>query len=307
MIASLCLFLMGGGAGAFLAARHFLRRGLPGSIAILHGVLGAGGFALLLLFCTREPTFVPARYSLAILAVAIGLGCVNVVYHLRRLRHRTFFIVAHALAALTGVASVTFGAVVHARAPLALAANGAPRAPASAATLPPDPPPKAEGSGRAAFAWGELEVHFDAKSVAPAGESLAQIASVAAELQADADVRLVEVQGHADERGDEAYNLELTRARAENVIDALVRHGVARSRLRGVGYGARCAADAECRRADAPKWCHEEASWRRARRVTFFVLESSTERGSGPVACPRPSESLAAADAPYAAGSTRGK
>jgi len=61
MIAAIVLFLVGACAGVILAVRHFLRRGLPPWIAVLHGLVGATGFGLLLWFCLREPTFVPTR------------------------------------------------------------------------------------------------------------------------------------------------------------------------------------------------------------------------------------------------------
>ncbi len=46
----------------------------------------------------------------------------------------------------------------------------------------------------------------------------------------------VEVAGHADERGSEAYNQKLSEARAKTVIDALVAANIDASRLNGVGY-----------------------------------------------------------------------
>jgi outer membrane protein OmpA-like peptidoglycan-associated protein len=47
------------------------------------------------------------------------------------------------------------------------------------------------------------------------------------------------VEGHADPRGSEAHNLELSKARAESVIDYLVaHHGVLRERLEAVGKGS---------------------------------------------------------------------
>lgn len=289
MIPSLVLFLVGGGAGAFMAARHFLKRGLPGWIAVLHGVLGAAGFTLLLVFCTREPRFAPARYSVAILAVAIGLGCVNVVYHLRRVRHRSGFIVAHAVAALAGVGALANGAVVRAH---AIAADAPPLATAPTATptaTTPMPVPNEEEPRRpkrqVGIGWTDLDIHFDAKSAAPTAASLASIAAIAEDLKVDSDVRLVEIQGHADERGEETTNVELTRARARNVLEALVARGVAASRLRAVGYGARCPADATCRRTDPPKACHDETAWRRDRRVTLVVVESSADHLTGTIAC----------------------
>ncbi len=48
----------------------------------------------------------------------------------------------------------------------------------------------------------------------------------------------IEVAGHADSRGDDAFNLPLSQARAEAVTAYLVRSGVAQGRLSAVGYGA---------------------------------------------------------------------
>ena len=41
----------------------------------------------------------------------------------------------------------------------------------------------------------------------------------------------VEVEGYADERGEESYNQKLSEARAKAVRDMLVRYGVSRERL----------------------------------------------------------------------------
>src|SRR5215472_3102361 len=114
MIAAICLFLVGACAGAFLAIRHFRRLRLPGWVAIAHGAAGATGFAILLFVFAHNPGFAPARYGTVILIGAIGLGCVNVVYHLRKLRHRTTLIVVHALSAVAGVGTLTYGVFVSA-------------------------------------------------------------------------------------------------------------------------------------------------------------------------------------------------
>lgn len=47
----------------------------------------------------------------------------------------------------------------------------------------------------------------------------------------------LEIQGHTDNVGDDDYNLKLSRARARSVLDWLVAHGVAPSRLASQGYG----------------------------------------------------------------------
>ncbi len=48
---------------------------------------------------------------------------------------------------------------------------------------------------------------------------------------------VVEVAGHADERGGYEYNIRLTQARANAVVDYLVRKGIDPRRLIGKGYG----------------------------------------------------------------------
>jgi OOP family OmpA-OmpF porin len=47
----------------------------------------------------------------------------------------------------------------------------------------------------------------------------------------------IEVEGYADERGEESYNQKLSEARAKSVRDLLVRWGIARDRVSFVGFG----------------------------------------------------------------------
>ena len=47
----------------------------------------------------------------------------------------------------------------------------------------------------------------------------------------------IQVSGHTDSRGDDAYNLRLSQDRAQAVVDYLVRNGIESSRLTAVGYG----------------------------------------------------------------------
>jgi outer membrane protein OmpA-like peptidoglycan-associated protein len=49
--------------------------------------------------------------------------------------------------------------------------------------------------------------------------------------------RRMSIEGHADVRGSDDYNLELSLRRAERVRDELVRHGVDPARIDTVGYG----------------------------------------------------------------------
>ena len=128
------------------------------------------------------------------------------------------------------------------------------------------------------------------------------MAAIARELKSDPSIRLVEVQGHADERGDEGANLELTRARAEAVVRALVAQGVDPSRLRSAGFGARCPSREACQQHAAPGSCHGEDAWQLDRRVAFLILESGGERFTGAVACPLASDLVPADDHAYVAG-----
>lgn len=48
---------------------------------------------------------------------------------------------------------------------------------------------------------------------------------------------LIDVMGHTDSTGSDAYNLDLSKRRAESVANYLVSRGVARARIETVGYG----------------------------------------------------------------------
>src|SRR5262249_29416491 len=47
----------------------------------------------------------------------------------------------------------------------------------------------------------------------------------------------VEVEGHADNVGQDAYNQKLSEARAASVVDWLIHHGVRAAQLSSKGYG----------------------------------------------------------------------
>ena len=53
----------------------------------------------------------------------------------------------------------------------------------------------------------------------------------------DSQVKVVNVVGHTDARGTDAYNRKLSTARAESVAAFLVKEGVAQSRIRSEGRG----------------------------------------------------------------------
>jgi outer membrane protein OmpA-like peptidoglycan-associated protein len=91
--------------------------------------------------------------------------------------------------------------------------------------------------------------------------------AVAAALHANPDIQLVEVKGHTDERGDDAYNLDLSNRRAAAVVTYLTAHGIDADRLTSTGYGETMPIDPS----------HTEAAWAKNRRVEFQIRKRGGE------------------------------
>ena len=72
----------------------------------------------------------------------------------------------------------------------------------------------------------------------------------------------IEVGGHADVRGSDADNVQLTQKRAEEVVKHLIADGVDPHRLRGVGYSSYCPLDPG----------DSEEAYAKNRRVEFQIL-----------------------------------
>ncbi len=102
------------------------------------------------------------------------------------------------------------------------------------------------------------------------------IDAVAATLEGNPQIQLIEIQGHADERGADDYNLRLTRDRAASVMEALVQRGIARNRLRSAGYGELCPVNP----------AHSAAAWEANRRVEFKIIRTVDGPTGVEVACP---------------------
>ena len=113
MIAALLALAAGATAGLYLASKHFRRQRLPAWGALLHGLGGATGFTLVLLAVVREPAFRPVRDSLYVLIATVAFGCVNLLFHVRRVRHRTSLIAIHALCAVSGVVLLIRAIILH--------------------------------------------------------------------------------------------------------------------------------------------------------------------------------------------------
>src|SRR5262249_11886531 len=87
--------------------------------------------------------------------------------------------------------------------------------------------------------------------------------AVVAAINSNPDYALIEVQGHTDERGDDAYNLDLSERRAAAVLAYLISHGVDPQRLTSRGYGESQPIDRR----------HNEAAWAVNRRVSFVLRQ----------------------------------
>ncbi len=108
------------------------------------------------------------------------------------------------------------------------------------------------------------KIYFETNSAVIQRRSFAVIDAVAATLTGNPQIRLLEVQGHADERGNDDYNLRLTRDRAAAVVEALVQRGVERNRVQSAGYGELCPISSD----------HNAAAWDQNRRVEFTIIEN---------------------------------
>lgn len=80
-------------------------------------------------------------------------------------------------------------------------------------------------------------VRFEINNAGIWRESWPLVGRLAGLLNAHPEYALILIQGHADDQGDEAYNLELSAARARSVAEMLVGFGVARKRLRAQAFG----------------------------------------------------------------------
>ncbi len=120
------------------------------------------------------------------------------------------------------------------------------------------------------------KIYFETDSAEILARSYPIIDAVAATLVGNPQITMVEVQGHADERSSDEYNIRLTRDRAAAVVEALVQRGVARDRLRSGGYGERCPLD--------PR--HNQEAWERNRRVEFKIIRTEDGPTGVEVACP---------------------
>jgi OmpA-OmpF porin, OOP family len=111
------------------------------------------------------------------------------------------------------------------------------------------------------------KIYFEYDKAVIKSESFPILDAVAATLEGNPDILLVEIQGHTDERGPDAYNKRLSNDRAAAVKTYLVDKGVDASRLESHGYGEEQPLDPRS----------NEEAWAKNRRVEFLILKRASQ------------------------------
>ena len=114
-----------------------------------------------------------------------------------------------------------------------------------------EPSQRATLEERISFAFDQWELSSDAR------EKLSAKAEI---LRTDPELRL-RIEGHADERGSDEYNLALSNRRSGAAMRFLLNQGIAMARLGSVGYGEEQPLDP----------AENESAWARNRRAEFRV------------------------------------
>jgi outer membrane protein OmpA-like peptidoglycan-associated protein len=83
----------------------------------------------------------------------------------------------------------------------------------------------------------EGTVYFDFEQATIRPESFPLLNALAKTMQDHPRIRKVRVDGHTDAIGEDAFNMDLSRRRAEAVVAYMVGRGVAPERLTSEGFG----------------------------------------------------------------------
>ncbi|MBN8216079.1 MAG: PQQ-binding-like beta-propeller repeat protein [Spirochaetes bacterium] len=126
----------------------------------------------------------------------------------------------------------------------------------------PDAPPVALDLAKPGDTIRVENILFEFNEAYLKKKSIAILDGILAQLRRFPGIRM-EIRGHTDATGDRAYNQNLSRRRADAVMDYLVKNGVGPSRLRAVGFGQ-----------DQPIAPNDtEAGRAQNRRTEFFILD----------------------------------
>jgi len=89
-------------------------------------------------------------------------------------------------------------------------------------------------AGGASFSVRNILFDFDSDELRP--ESGPELARLAEFMKSHPDIKVV-IEGHTDDVGKEDYNQALSERRARATLEALVALGIARGRMKSIGYG----------------------------------------------------------------------
>jgi outer membrane protein OmpA-like peptidoglycan-associated protein len=152
-----------------------------------------------------------------------------------------------------------------------------PKGPYLAKASAPTPPPKSKVTVTGDQITIAEKVLFQSNSAEIDPQSNSLLDEVAGVMKEHAEIDLVEVDGHADARGNAAANVDLTRRRAASVVKYLVAQGVAGARLRAQGLGSYCPLDP----------AKTDDAYEKNRRVEFHIVRrAATEVPPGWGGCP---------------------
>jgi OOP family OmpA-OmpF porin len=118
------------------------------------------------------------------------------------------------------------------------------------------------------------KIYFETAKAVIKPMSFPILDAIAATLKGNPQILLLEVQGHADERGNDDYNMRLTEDRAAAVKTYLTEHGIDADRLQSHGYGETKPA---LKPDGMPCTAHNEGCWSLNRRVEFIILRQAGE------------------------------
>ena len=149
-----------------------------------------------------------------------------------------------------------------AAAPPSSASSSTPAAPASTASATRSDP--VDGAQRATL---EERIHFgfDRADLTPQARTML---SAKVEILRAASGVTLRIEGHADERGSDEYNLALSNRRAGEAKRFLVQQGIDEGRLEVAGYGEEQPAATG----------HDEQAWSANRRAEFRITAGVSSR-----------------------------
>lgn len=115
---------------------------------------------------------------------------------------------------------------------------------------------------------------FGKATIEPASQNL--LDEIAYVINSHPQIEHVEVAGHADKVGTDAVNAQLTKRRAQAVVDALAKRAVDKRRMHAQGYGNHCFLDNG----------ESEASREKNRRVEFKIMRVDGVETGVALGCP---------------------